>query len=153
MGTTVVGALFTPESGKLHIAHVGDSRAYRLREAQLAQLTRDHSLVNDYLAIMPDLTPSQRDELPRNIITRALGMQDAVQVDLSVERPRPGDLYLFCTDGLTSLVQDADIQRIAQAHLASPELAVRELVGYANQRGGEDNITVIAVVFQHQEEE
>lgn len=153
MGTTVVSALFVPEHGKLYIAHVGDSRAYRLRDAELAQLTRDHSLVNDYLALMPDLTAAQREELPRNIITRALGMQDSVQVDLAVERPRPGDVYLLCTDGLTSLVEDEDIQRIAHASLEDPELAVRSLVGYANQRGGEDNITVIVVAFQNQEGE
>src|SRR5690606_23813510 len=84
MGTTVVAALFSPRRGCMYIAHVGDSRAYRVRRGDIEQITRDHSLVNDYLAAMPDMSDEQKRELPKNVITRALGMQEAVQVDVGV---------------------------------------------------------------------
>ena len=128
MGTTVVGALFNPEQGRMIIAHVGDSRAYRIRDGFITQMTRDHSLFNDYLMAMPDLSEEQRSELPRNVITRALGMQE----------------YVLCSDGLSGMVEDDDIVSIVGG---SEELvnACLGLVRRANENGGEDNVTAVVV--------
>ena len=109
MGTTVVGALFSPKKNRMYIGHVGDSRCYRIRRGELRQMTRDHSLINDYLMAMPDLTEEQKSELPKNVITRALGMQDQVMVDLQADEPQPGDIYLLCSDGLSGMIADDEI--------------------------------------------
>jgi protein phosphatase len=145
MGTTVVGALFNREDRKIHVAHVGDSRAYRVRAGTLTQLTRDHSLLNDYLLVMPNLSDAQKERLPSNVITRALGMQDAVAVDLHFEDVEPGDVYVLCSDGLNGMVTDERIREIV--HTAGPdvETAAKTLISQANQNGGEDNITVVVV--------
>jgi protein phosphatase len=145
MGTTVVGALFVRDDRKIHIAHVGDSRAYRVRTGGIAQLTRDHSLLNDYLLVMPNLTDAERERLPSNVITRALGMQEAVAVDLYFEDVEPGDVYVLCSDGLNGMVSDEGILGIV--HDAGPDIetAAKALIAQANQNGGEDNITVVVV--------
>lgn len=145
MGTTVVGALFSRVQGKVYVAHVGDSRCYRIRDGQIALLTRDHSLLNDYLLVMPDMTQEQKDELPKNVITRALGMQDTVVVDLVPEAPQLGDRYLLCSDGLSGMVTDEDMLAAIQEAGDDIEGAVQQLVNLANQAGGEDNITVVMV--------
>jgi len=145
MGTTIVGALFTRSDGKIHIAHVGDSRAYRIREGQIAQLTRDHSLLNDYLLVMPNLSDAQRERLPTNVITRALGMQDGVAVDLYFEQVQPRDVYVLCSDGLSSMVADDRILEIVDRDDHDLEVASKMLVSEANDNGGEDNITVVLV--------
>lgn len=144
MGTTVVCAMFVPESNRMVIAHVGDSRAYRLRDGFLTQMTRDHSLFNDYLMAMPDLSEEQRSELPRNVITRALGMQDDIPVDLQSDEVMPGDVYVLCSDGLSGMVEDEDI---ITAVASSTDLvqACRMLVRCANENGGEDNVTALLV--------
>lgn len=144
MGTTVVGALFSPSKNKMFIGHVGDSRAYRIRDGKISQLTRDHSLLNDYLAAMPDMTEEQRNELPKNVITRALGMQDNVEVDLISDEARPGDLYVLCSDGLSGMVDDDDIQSVV-TEADSPAAACRRLVAMANEHGGEDNVTAVVI--------
>jgi protein phosphatase len=144
MGTTVVGALFNDKSGKMYIGHVGDSRAYRLRDGQIAQMTRDHSLVNDYLQAMPELTDEQRSELPKNVITRALGMQEHVVVDLQGDDARVGDLYVLCSDGLSGMIEDVEIRDVVQGTIDLDE-ACRRLVALANEHGGEDNITALVV--------
>jgi len=145
MGTTVVGALFNRDEGKINVAHVGDSRAYRVRADDITQLTRDHSLLNDYLLVMPNLSDAQKERLPSNVITRALGMQQAVAVDVSAADVEPGDVYLLCSDGLNGMVGDERIREII--HDAGPdvETAAKTLVSQANQNGGEDNITVVVV--------
>jgi len=145
MGTTIVGALFNRDDRKIHIAHVGDSRAYCIREGTITQLTRDHSLLNDYLLVMPNLTDAQKERLPSNVITRALGMQDAVAVDLCVERVQPGDMYVLCSDGLNGMVRDERILELVRASNGDIEWAAKALVSEANQNGGEDNITVVLV--------
>jgi len=145
MGTTIVGALVSKERGRMYIAHVGDSRCYRIRNGEITQLTRDHSLLNDYLAVLPDLTPEQREELPKNVITRALGMQDSVVVDLVPESPKAGDLYMLCSDGLSGMITDEDILAIAIAAEGDPKKAATEMVAKANVNGGEDNITVVVI--------
>jgi protein phosphatase len=145
MGTTVVGALFVREDRKVHIAHVGDSRAYRVRAGGITQLTRDHSLLNDYLLVMPNLTDAQKERLPTNVITRALGMQDAVAVDLYFEDVEPGDVYVLCSDGLNGMVSDERILDIVHSAGSDVETSAKTLISQANQNGGEDNITVVVV--------
>src|SRR5690606_23352879 len=122
----------------------GDSRAYRVRNGEITQLTRDHSLLNDYLLVMPDMTQEQRDELPKNVITRALGMQDSVVVDLVPEQPQAGDLYVLCSDGLSGMITDEVICELVTSADDVQE-AARALVERANANGGEDNITVVVL--------
>ncbi len=145
MGTTIVGALFNRADRKIHIAHVGDSRAYRVRESGITLLTRDHSLLNDYLLVMPNLTDAQKERLPSNVITRALGMQDAVAVDVCFDHVEPGDVYVLCSDGLNGMVGDDRILDIVDTSSGDIEWAAKALVSEANQNGGEDNITVVLV--------
>jgi protein phosphatase len=145
MGTTVVGALFNRDDRKINVAHVGDSRAYRVRADDITQLTRDHSLLNDYLLVMPNLSDAQKERLPSNVITRALGMQQAVAVDVSVADVEPGDVYLLCSDGLNGMVGDERIREIIRDAGPDVETAAKTLIYQANQNGGEDNITVVVV--------
>src|SRR6187399_1806668 len=144
MGTTVVGALFSAKKRKMFIGHVGDSRAYRVRGGEITQMTRDHSLVNDYLLAMPELTEEQRSELPKNVITRALGMQDQVTVDLQSDDAQPGDLYLLCSDGLSGMIEDEEILDV-MSDPSDLDTACRRLIALANEHGGEDNITAVIV--------
>lgn len=146
MGTTVVGALYSKKKHRIFIGHVGDSRAYRVRGGVIKQLTRDHSLLNDYLTAMPELTEEQRAELPKNVITRALGMQDSVSVDLVSDEPQVGDVYLLCSDGLSGMLTDEQILEIMSSNDEPGELC-RRLVSRANDHGGEDNITALVVRF------
>jgi serine/threonine protein phosphatase PrpC len=144
MGTTIVGALFSPKKGKMFIGHVGDSRAYRVRNGEIRQMTRDHSLVNDYLLAMPELTEEQKSELPKNVITRALGMQDHVTVDLQSDDTQAGDLYVLCSDGLSGMIEDQEILQVIHTTDDLQE-ACRKLIALANEHGGEDNITAVVV--------
>ena len=151
MGTTVVGAMFSPKKQRMYIGHVGDSRCYRVRAGEIQQLTRDHSLINDYLLAMPDLTDEQKSELPKNVITRALGMQDHVVVDLQHDDPKQGDVYVLCSDGLSGMVSDDDIRHIVTTTQDIRE-ACRRLIQRANERGGEDNITAVLIKIEKQDE-
>jgi protein phosphatase len=144
MGTTVVGALFSARKKKMYIGHVGDSRAYRVRAGQIKQMTRDHSLVNDYLLAMPELTEEQRSELPKNVITRALGMQEQVSVDLQADDAQVGDSYVLCSDGLSGMVEDEEILQVVQSSESLDEVC-RRLAALANEHGGEDNVTAVVV--------
>src|SRR6202161_3080462 len=144
MGTTVVGAMFSSKKQRMYIGHVGDSRCYRIRGGVIQQLTRDHSLINDYLLAMPYLTDEQKSELPKNVITRALGMQDQVVVALQHDDPKAGDVYVLCSDGLSGMVTDDEILKtIANA----PDIrdACKTLIARANESGGEDNITAVVI--------
>ena len=145
MGTTIVGALFDRAERKLHVAHVGDSRAYLVRSGKITQLTRDHSLLNDYLLVMPNLSEAQKQRLPSNVITRALGMQDAVAVDVCTEGVEAGDVYVLCSDGLNGMVGDERILDLVHGADGDIERAAKGLVAEANQNGGEDNVTVVLV--------
>ncbi len=149
MGTTVVGAMFSPRKGRIYIGHVGDSRCYRVREGRIQLMTRDHSLINDYLLAMPDLTEEQRSELPKNVITRALGMQDQVVVDLQHDEPGPGDVYILCSDGLSGMVTDDEIEKIV---VQNPDIrdACKTLIARANEHGGEDNVTAVLIKIEEQ---
>jgi PPM family protein phosphatase len=140
MGTTVTAAILT--NGRVSIGHVGDSRAYRIRNGELEQLTEDHSLVADLMR-SGRLTPEEADAHPqRSVITRALGTDAEVDVDTVTVDIEPGDLFLLCSDGLTTMVPEEDILRMAQ-EADNLDEAARTLVRAANSGGGEDNITVV----------
>ena len=140
MGTTIV-TMFAVEDG-VYVAHVGDSRVYRIREKQIEQLTEDHSLLNDYIK-MKRLTPEEIANFPhKNVIVRALGMKDTVKVDTRFEQPRASDVYLLCSDGLSGPLSDDDMLQVCSA---APDLktAASKLIEKANANGGPDNITVV----------
>lgn len=140
MGTTLT-AVYVGAS-EVAIAHVGDSRAYCLREGELLRLTHDHSLV-DELIRQGRLTPEEAEDHPqRSIITRALGPEAVVEVDTQSFRARPGDVYLLCSDGLTTMLSEATVAEVLLAHPRLRE-AGEALIARANEAGGRDNITVI----------
>jgi len=140
MGTTVTAAHVGEHD--VAIAHVGDSRAYRLRGDRFDRLTEDHSLVEE-MRRRGQLTAEEADEHPqRSIITRALGPEPAVRVDTHSWRGEPGDVYLLCSDGLTSMVSEARIADIVRSAPTLPD-GGRTLIDAANQAGGRDNITVV----------
>jgi serine/threonine protein phosphatase PrpC len=140
MGTTITAVHVGGE--ELAIAHVGDSRAYCLRDGALSMLTEDHSLVGE-LVRQGKLTEQEAEEHPqRSIITRALGPEPVVMVDTMTVRARPGDVYLLCSDGLTSMLSDDRLRELL-AGARSLEQAGVDLIDAANQAGGRDNITVI----------
>jgi protein phosphatase len=145
MGTTVVSLCFSARDLMGYVGHVGDSRCYLLREGQLSQVTRDHSLLNDYLDAMPDMSEERKQAIPTNVITRALGMQSTVQVDLSRVPVERGDLFLLCSDGLSGMVPDEDIESTIRGATDDLPALAQELVDMANKGGGEDNITVVLV--------
>ncbi|HCU25134.1 MAG TPA: Stp1/IreP family PP2C-type Ser/Thr phosphatase [Deltaproteobacteria bacterium] len=139
MGTTAVAALFI--SPHLYIANVGDSRAYRLREGKIEQITEDHSLVSEQVKAGMISAADARGHKLKNIITRSVGYQEEVDIDLLDEAVRHGDKYLLCSDGLSNLVDDQEIERILQKY--DLREACEKLINSANSRGGDDNITVI----------
>jgi serine/threonine protein phosphatase PrpC len=141
MGTTITVALV--EDGQVVIGHVGDSRAYLIRERKLEQLTEDHSLVAE-LVRSGKLSPEEAEGHPqRSVITRALGTDPDVDVDVFSVETRPGDLFLLCSDGLTSMVDDETILREVERNRGDLSKAAKALVRAANKGGGEDNITVV----------
>lgn len=140
MGTTCVAMSVLDDA--IVIGHVGDSRVYRLRGAAFTQITEDHSLINDYVK-MKRVTPEEAESWPqKNVIVRALGMKESVQVDILTETPIAGDLYLLCSDGLTGMLTDAQIAHIVRAE-RDLDTAVNKLIEAANEEGGGDNISVI----------
>ncbi|MBN1652812.1 MAG: Stp1/IreP family PP2C-type Ser/Thr phosphatase [Deltaproteobacteria bacterium] len=143
MGTTIVAIAFNLQKEIAYIAHVGDSRAYRIRNGEILQITRDHSLVNDYLNMMPDMPAEAMEVVPRNVITRALGMQDSVVVDLRQEQVVHGDRFLLCTDGLSGQVADQKILEVLSDGESSLADCGKVLIKEANDAGGEDNVTVV----------
>jgi PPM family protein phosphatase len=141
MGTTITAALV--DSDTVHIGHVGDSRAYRVREGVLEQLTEDHSLVAE-LVRSGKLSPEEADVHPqRSVITRVLGTDPEVDVDTFEVEARPGDVFMICSDGLTSMVDDDAILAVLGQGGKTLQQRARSLVDAANRGGGEDNITVI----------
>jgi serine/threonine protein phosphatase PrpC len=143
MGTTTTAAIVDLEAEEVAIGHVGDSRAYRLRGGRFEQLTRDHSLVEE-MRRKGQLTDAQAEDHPqRSIITRALGPEPEVQVDLQTVPAQAGDTFLICSDGLTTMLDDEKIARLL-TRATSLQSAVKALVDEANRAGGRDNITVVA---------
>jgi protein phosphatase len=151
MGTTVVAAAFARDGQSLHIVHAGDSRAYRMRDGQLEQLTRDHSLVSDALLERPDLSTQDLAYLPKNVITRALGIAPTVDVDMRVEPVKVGDLFLLCSDGLHGLIDDDQIREALQGEPVLTDACAR-LVDLANAAGGKDNITAVLIRIEDEDE-
>ena len=143
MGTTVVACIVC--DNEAYIAHAGDSRAYMLRQNNLTQLTRDHSMVQD-LVETGKITPDEAKNHPRkNIITRALGVDDTIDIDFCVEELNEDDTLLICTDGLTNYV---DIDEIRDITASDGFYGYAEsLVKRANENGGGDNITVVALAY------
>jgi serine/threonine protein phosphatase PrpC len=141
MGTTLVSCLVCGD--KIYVGHVGDSRVYRLRENGISQITRDHSLLEDYKEAKPDMTEEEERNFPhKNVITRALGMRETVQVDIRGHQIKSGDVYILCSDGLSGMVTDPQILEVV-GNAKSLERAVAELVDAANRHGGTDNITTL----------
>ena len=143
MGTTIVGGQIVGD--KLYIAHVGDSRCYRVRGGAIEQMTRDHSLLEEYKDAKPGMSDEEQRKFPhKNVITRALGMRETVQVDIHAQEIQDGDVFVFCSDGLSGMVEDHTIASVVKA---TPDLeqAVSQLVEAANQAGGTDNVTVLAL--------
>jgi PPM family protein phosphatase len=142
MGTTITATIVDPEAEEVAIGHVGDSRAYRLRAGRFERLTRDHSLVEE-MRRKGQLTDAQAEDHPqRSIITRALGPEPEVKVDVQTVPAQAGDVFLICSDGLTTMLDDDHIARVL-GRASSLEAAVRALVDEANRAGGRDNITVV----------
>lgn len=140
MGTTLVVGLF--QGATLMLGHIGDSRCYRLRGHELLQITRDHSLLQEQIDAGL-LTPAQAAVSPnKNLLTRALGVEDAVMLELCEHQVEAGDIYLMCSDGLSDMVEDAGMARILQEGSSLAQMA-QELVFRANENGGRDNITVL----------
>ncbi|HTD51873.1 MAG TPA: Stp1/IreP family PP2C-type Ser/Thr phosphatase [Thermoanaerobaculia bacterium] len=150
MGTTVVAGLL---DGKLlSLAHVGDSRAYLFREGQLSRLTDDHSWVHEQVAA-GILTEEEAKSHPlKNVVTRALGGGPSVSPDLQELSFETGDVFLFCSDGLTTMLSDEEI-RDAAAEESEPKALCDKLVEMANEKGGVDNITVVAARINGAQEE
>jgi len=142
MGTTMTVALL--ENGRVRIGHVGDSRAYLIRDGELSQLTDDHSLVGE-LVRSGKLTPEDAETHPqRSVITRALGTDPDVDVDTITIETRSGDLFLLCSDGLYSMVGNDRILELVERNRRDLDAAAKALVAAANKGGGDDNITVVA---------
>lgn len=151
MGTTVVAAAYSESDRSIHIAHAGDSRAYLLREESLRQLTRDHSLLADALLERPELTEADLSYLPKNVITRALGIGPSVDVDVTSVAVDVGDVFLLCSDGLHGLVDEDEIASIIAAE-ESLSAACERLVERANYNGGRDNITAVLIRIEEEDE-
>ncbi len=143
MGTTTTLALLDEQGGTVTLAHVGDSRAYRLRAGRLEQLTADHSLVGELIR-SGRLTAEEAVSHPhRSVITRALGTEADVEVDTRTMPVEPGDLYLLCSDGLPTMMRDEAILAEIDRAGGDPGDAADALVAAANAAGGEDNVTVV----------
>ncbi len=141
MGTTVVAAAF--HGNRVSIAHIGDSRCYRLRGGKFEQLTRDHSLLQEQIDSGQITLDQARFSLNKNLVTRALGIEAIVPADIAEYRVEPDDIYLLCSDGLTDMVDSDVVHGIVDEQREALEAAAASLVELANQNGGRDNISVI----------
>jgi protein phosphatase len=152
MGTTLVSALF--HNNRITVAHIGDSRLYRYRQkeaglAQFEQITRDHSLLQEQIDSGMVSKEEARLSSNKNLVTRALGVDPAVEAEVQEHEVLPGDLYLLCSDGLNDMVSDEEIELTLSVLGANLELAAAQLVEMANDNGGRDNISVILVRILH----
>lgn len=142
MGTTLVAAACI--GGRLQVANVGDSRLYLIHQQNITQITRDHSLVEEMVRMGGIDRESARNHPDKNIITRAIGAQDTVEIDFFSEELKPGDMILMCTDGLTNMLEDEEIRMILGGQRDIVEMAER-LIEAANKNGGKDNIAVVLI--------
>jgi PPM family protein phosphatase len=144
MGTTLTAALV--EGDRIRLAHVGDSRAYLLREGDLRLLTEDHTLVHR-MVTEGEISKEEAETHPqRSVLTRALGVETVVDVDEDTVQVRPGDRLLLCTDGLTSMVSEQAVEEVLRG-VPDPQEAAQRLVQLANEGGGADNTTVVVLDF------
>lgn len=150
MGTTVVTAHF--DEGVVTICHVGDSRAYLLRDGNISRLTVDHSWVSEVMEKESITEEEAEARVNRNVITRALGTKPELRIDVSLLRYRTGDLFILCSDGLSGMVGDGTILQLAKQHFDKPYDLVKALIDSANDAGGADNVTVCAARILEQPE-
>ncbi len=143
MGTTVVMAYL--HGARAFIGSVGDSRAYLVRGDSIRQLTSDHTFVNEQVRAGTLSLQEARKHPARNILTRAVGSQDEVEADIVEQELKSGDRLLLCSDGLTTMVEDAQILETVRAHADDPEAACRALIDLANAHGGDDNVTAVLI--------
>ncbi len=141
MGTTIVACMFF--DNKISVAHVGDSRAYRLRDGELIQLTMDHSLLQELVDRGYYSAEEAQRSTNRNYVTRALGVEPTVEVEVHEHEVLPEDIYLLCSDGLPDMVEDEDIHLTISTFNASLDVVGQQLVELANDHGGRDNISVM----------
>lgn len=146
MATTVAAVLVDGDTA--NIGHVGDSRIYLFSGGELVQLTSDHSWVNEQLQSGVISADQARNHPLRNVVTRALGGKLDLAVDMQVRQMKPGEVLLLCSDGLTTMVPDEEIARILSDVEGDVDRGARDLVAEANERGGEDNITVVLLKFE-----
>jgi serine/threonine protein phosphatase PrpC len=150
MGTTLVAAAFSPDGDIIHVAHVGDSRCYRMRGGLLDALTADHSLVMDVLETRPDIDDQLLGRMPRHVVTRALGMEESVRVTIRTSRVLAGDTYLLCSDGLSDALDDGRIEELL-GDARSPEDHVKTLIAAALAAGAQDNVAAVVVACEETE--
>ena len=143
MGTTIVVGLFY--DNKLTVAHVGDSRLYRFRNSELKQITKAHSLIQELVDRGLYTLEEAQANTPKNLVTRAMGIEADVDVDVVEEAVITDDIYLLCSDGLNDMVDDEEIHLTLSKYSANLVQTAEELVKFANQRGGKDNISVILI--------
>lgn len=143
MGATLALTLFHRD--KVIVAHIGDSRVYRLRKHRLKALTHDHSLVNQLVAQGTMTKEEAKTSRYRNVITRALGHKDRVEPEIRMFKTMPHDIYLLCSDGLYEMMSERDIRDIVTRHSEDLRAAARQLIAKANENGGKDNVTAILV--------
>jgi protein phosphatase len=146
MGTTIVVTLF--HGDRVIIANVGDSRMYRLRDKKMTQVTTDHSLVQEMLDNGYISEEEAQLSASRNLITRALGIAEQVEVDVVEDTMENGDAYLLCSDGLTDLVTDDEILQLWLLYKDDLKTGCKELISLANEKGGKDNISIILISLQ-----
>lgn len=149
MGTTIVAASYAKQHGMLHVAHAGDSRCYRLRHGYLEALTEDHSLMTDVLEQRPELDEKKLQRLPKNIVTRALGMGPTIRVSIRSHRVVGGDRYLLCSDGLSAVINSDQILTLLE-QAKPPATIVKHLISLANQCGAPDNVSALVIAIDGQ---
>jgi PPM family protein phosphatase len=143
MGTTLVVALLC--DNHICVAHIGDSRLYRLRNGDLSQLTRDHSLLQEQIDSGMITKEMARRSQNKNLVTRAVGIEPDVEADVNTFEAQEGDMFLLCSDGLNDMVEDGDIHLTLSSLCSNLSLASSQLVQMANDNGGRDNISVILI--------
>jgi protein phosphatase len=146
MGTTTVAIHFNGQ--RAYVGHVGDSRCYLVHPDRIWQVTRDHSLVQEKLRAGLITRAQLKTDRMKNVITRSVGFEDEVNVDVYQLEPHPGDVFIMCSDGLSGMVEDSEIKDIISDQVfgkGDPEGACKQLIASANEHGGDDNVTVVMV--------
>jgi protein phosphatase len=149
MGTTIVlAAIILVPTPTMYIAHVGDSRAYRFRSGTLTSLTKDHTLIEQYLSRGILTAESAKTHPERHVLTRALGMQSQLKPTLSAFPLQPDDCFVLCSDGLTKMLEDEQIESIMTETIGDPTHSCDRLIKASLEHGGEDNVTVVVVAHR-----